>query len=687
MDLLFFVSANLLMLYTFSRLADCFFSAAGGAVKLVRVVVLSITQITLVVLLSGLFIHRLAGVWLTLLSIVVSALLLLIQKRTGKKRPYAGLFVFRSVIDLWNRQGLINRTIILLTVFQILTALYRIFVLPPLVWDVYTYHLPPVMEWLNLNKIPMLIDMPVDRVNYFPLGWKLINLWFVSGTGSRLAELPQLLMAVMIIPTVYGIMKEMNVAGKEAVRYSCLTFFIPSVMMGAVTCQDHIPLTAMTFITVALLMRAYRSCKYSDFILLAMSAGILGGIKITGLKILAVLFFVSLIMWKGRIRLVRICVDHWKRIIVFAGITALLCTFWYLKNYINYGSFLGAPVSGKAMGVLFFVFAGLFIWYLLPAPGFTDNRYFRAGLYCIVSAAATVTIIRFWPDLANPFTVKLPASAIMKNILHFVHRIRDIGGSYTPDLGVISGFGIQFFSFGLTAFITVFSLQIFRKVNRQVRLIFWFSTVLLLMYFLYYYSHFNYRLFGFFAVSGLILWSYLSDRFIKKGSFKTVSGLMVVGMIIYNMLVCFPGHLHEADKWKSSVKMNRYRELRTSDVSSLLKGQEWQYINEYIGAKEGIAYWGGRNSWVLPYYEYPGRKVVWIKKYEDLKVQLRDGRKVLQLNDGLLKWLKSEGISYLHINDQGCWDFEMLVPEKTDKLLHVAQGLYYIKYPSYIQTI
>jgi hypothetical protein len=135
--------------------------------------------------------------------------------------------------------------------------------------------------------------------------------------------------------------------------------------------------------------------------------------------------------------------------------------------------------------------------------------------------------------------------------------------------------------------------------------------------------------------------------------------------------------------WKTFFTMDGGTARTSIRYSPLLKGEDWQYIDRYISPGEAVAYAGGRDSWVFPYFDNRMiRKVYNLRTMPGFRtVPDRKGRNVLRFTPALKENLERLRVRYIHINPQGNYPYEKIYIAANDKnVVKIANNLYYFKW-------
>ncbi len=717
-----FILLNLLVLISSYAAAYRFSGPAGFSEKLITTFLLYISQITFTLLLLGVVVKNLNCLPIIILnsSISLSLLAVFTLKKYSRKALRDFSYHCRTSFSyLLKTKDVFLYILMFLFFFQVVLLLIKIYFLPPHVWDVFSYHLHPVVEWFQTGTIPAAIDTPVSRLNRNPMGLKLLHSWIARFLGDiTWIELPQFVYGLITVLTSYALMLKMNITKNSALKYALSIYFIPLILIESRTCQDHLALTGALFMSTFYFIAVFFEKKDSQLFFLGLSFGLMLGIKISAPHIIIV-FFLALLLAKG-FKLASI-LDFFKKNtrVLVPGIIAVfvLGGYWYLKDisvlraYLRTISRLFRARSGFVLLLLLAVFI-LLRWGFKKFQGsraFKNKKIITVGilLLMIISGAALVksgglikTFVRAQTSPKDLLTdsnfyaqyplLKALKSDFTRNLLVFPFRIKDIGlyTPYTPDFLEQSGFGIQFFSLGLVAYALV-TVLIFKKKYRTsiMGFIFIFSVVLLGTYFFYYYTSANYRLFMFFPVFGLMLWAFLWGKLDPPRYFRCLIDLLLIGMVLFNIFVTFFEGNIDKNRWKTLLTMDNPSDRTSIQYSPFFnsKREDWIFIDNYISPGEPIGYLAHMDSWIFPYFDYRmKRKIYHLRSLEGFRLVKAEGKtNRLEFNPVFRDSLKQRGIHFIHINPHGARHLKKLSRSifiDDGDVIRVTGNLYYFKW-------
>ena len=713
-----FILLNLLMLASSYAAAYRFTADSAFSEKLISTFLLYVSQVSFTLLFLGVAIKNLGFLPIILLNAFISLLLLLTLKKYSKAAAPDFFHQCRASFSrLLKTRDYFLYILITLFCLQVLLLLIKIYFLPPHVWDAFAYHLHPVVEWFQGNMIPAAIDTPVVRLNRNPLGLKLFHFWFVKFFQDLTwVELPQFLYGIIATLASYALMLKMEIRKRSALKYAILIYFIPLILLESRTCQDHLALLGTMLMAALYFVNVFFQKKISQFFFLGLAFGLVIGTKISGPHIVLV-FFLALFLSSGFKPLRAPGFLKKNAGPLCLGIIALFALggYWYVKDTLILSSYLRTlsklfRFNFAVIVVLLAAAALLLRWSFRkpPVARFFKNKIVITIGVLVLLVGVTVALVnnsglikgfvlghesptalltdqRFYAQYPLLEAVK---SRFVKNLLAFPFRIKDIGlyMEYTPDFLEQSGFGIQFFGFGLLAY-ALMTLLMFRKKYRAsiMGFVYIFSLLLLGTYFAYYYSSANYRLFMFFPVFGIILWAFLAEKLNLPKYCLAFIHLLMVGMILFNITVTlFEGNAAK-NRWKTTLTTTNPRERTSIRFSPLLKGADWRFIDRCTRPGEPVGYLAHLDSWTFPYFDNRmERRIYHLRSLKGFRlINTGNGKRRLDFNPVFKESLKQRQIHFIHINPHGARHHRkhikpIFASEKD--LFRVAGNLYYFEW-------
>lgn len=604
---------------------------------------------------------------------------------------------------------------LLLFIIQIVILWVKVYFLPPFVGDVFSYHLHPVVDWFQQGQILSYTDTPVWRANDNPLGSKLIHLWFVIFLRNiTWIEIQQFFSGIILTISVYRIMVKMSIQKANALRYAILIYFIPSILLQSRTAQDHLLMGAFTFLALDYTMDLIFKERPAAILPLFISFGILAGIKKHSILIILVLFVSAFLNrgFNGR-RILEFIKKN--KIILFTGIMGTLgYSFYFFISKLKIYENIWITYKPNFNYSLVWVVVLVFIIIVLPVmikeriPKRIKRWGFPIILGLIIITVSVIVIKNrsilypFFMGNTSPtmaqnknFDSQYPkfTNSFVKNTLAFPFRVKDIGlyTPYTPDLLEISGFGIQFFAFGLIGYAGVLLLSFKQSYRNSIMGFLWLFSILLLgIYFCFYFSWANYRSFIFFGVIGIIAWAFILEKINLKSYLKIYLDVLIGIMILFNGMTCFYEGNMSSTGWKTLFTLDNEMDRTSIKYSTLLNGgkskENWNFIDRYIPVEQPIGYSSGAAAFVFPYFDNGmKRKIYYLNSlpgFSQVQVE-KNGTSynMLQFNGDFIESLKQRGIHFIHLNREATpVKARLYISKECENIYKMAPFLYYIKW-------
>lgn len=714
-----FILLNSLVIFSAHLLADRFHRNASLARQMVTTFMLYIFQVSAVLLLLGRVLNTLEPIWVALANIVISGVVIyLLRREAGSSISAFGQRFSGFWREMLDSRDYALYLLLILMVVQVTVLLAKIYYLPPHVGDVLTYHLHPLVDWYQQGKITEAVSTPVWRANINPLGAKFWHLWIVIYLGDvTWIELPQFVFGIIFFITAFALLVKLSVNRVNAVKYAVLIYFMPSVLLQSRTCQDHLILACCTLMAILYFISVVHEKEGRQVILLAVSFALLLSIKKHSGMVVGALFPALLLSRGFDFFSVRaFFIRNWQRLLVGAVLISVY-SFYFLARSKTLHNALMLKTTNRYVKFLvpFALVLGLYFllhWLTKKLP---LKDFFRKYTAIPISAAVLALLIMGYgavkyrnflepfftghttpatynnPDFANQY----PAfnSKIMKNLLAFPFRVKDIGlyTSYTPDMLEKSGFGIQFFTFGLLAFILLFPFWLFKKSFRDSVMGFlWIYSILLLAgYFFVYFTWANYRNFIFFGVTGIMLWAFLAQRVLVKRYLQIYVDLLLVGMVVFNGIVCLYEGNMQPRQWITVLTASHQAERSTIKFATFTNRpglDAWRFIGQYLAPGEPIGFSGGEDAMTFPYFDHRlQRRVYYINRLPGFRMSRvkRDGGvyKMLVMTDKFRESLRQRGIRFIHLSRFGTpHRLKLFMPQGTPGVTRVASSLYHVEF-------
>ena len=231
---------------------------------------------------------------------------------------------------------------------------------PPHVYDVLTYHLPKVADWIQSGALAAN-PTPVVR-SFWPANFELVQAWFVvfihHDIVVELAGVPFWLLGTF---SVFSICRSLRTKTSSALWGGLAYLCVPVVFQNAVSGKNDIAVAGLFLFVVALLLE-WRNHRWGDMsILLPVASAMCLAI---GTKPTILFMGPAFLLWA-------VCVAPWRkfdvpsmdfhvhpartRIGIVLGImmllSAVLALYWYVRNWMLFGNPFH-PTDFKLFGIL-----------------------------------------------------------------------------------------------------------------------------------------------------------------------------------------------------------------------------------------------------------------------------------------------------------------------------------------------
>jgi len=561
-----FLLVNGLVLFSCWQLSNFLLREQSSlSLRVVATIILSFAHATIVVLLLGV-VFRFLNAWsVPLLSVLISALIVGLSRKWHQPflRP-AG----QALSEMFSGRDYFLFIIAALFIVQALVLLLKVIWLPPHVWDVFVYHLPPAVEWYQQGFIPPVLDTSVARINGAPLGMTLLAYWFfIFFRDDFLVEMPMLLWALSLVPVSIAVMRQSGVSRSWSFKFAVLIFFLPIVLMQAVTNKDHLGLNIGLIAGLLFLAEFVRHRNYPLLVLAATAFGLVLGYKIAAPihVIVALAMFLALLLFRDR----SLLSDRQSRqmLLKTVGLSALVVVaisgYWYLRNLLVYGQLHGA--------------------------------------YGTQLSAAGESLTGDSGAISVALGVFSNSGLFYSNLAGLLPRIFDYTYDYGADLVHISGFGPQFAAFGLLALVVAIGAFFSSRLRQQP--VFLFSSVAVLLFVVLMFVNFNansYRILSFFpmiliAYAGVLLYSsgWLESKWVST----TTSGMILL-CLVWSGLTLLPPHYTNLLRLKSFISLDHDSRTSANFTNWFIRPRPSFYrIIDAVPVAEPIAYVTDRASY------------------------------------------------------------------------------------------
>lgn len=281
-----FVITNASLLYASHLVVRRFFSQARPSVRLVAIATLFYALIILIFQALSPF-HAITKLWVTVTCLLIA---LSTHLAWGYFRNFNADI---EPIRTWIRDGLNSRWAALIIVcgFVALLSFSRALLMPPLSWDCLTYHLTFAALWIKKGTL-VLFSAP-DQLQYahFPINGELFAAWLLLPFHTDLlVNTMNFPLTILGGTSCYAIARELGLSRKEAGFAPVLLCFAPMVYSLITTQYVDTGVFAFCSAAVLFVLRYLKEGFFSDSILALVAAGIVLGIKFTGVPVVGLIF-------------------------------------------------------------------------------------------------------------------------------------------------------------------------------------------------------------------------------------------------------------------------------------------------------------------------------------------------------------------------------------------------------------
>jgi len=305
------------------------FSFLGIESFLKRIIMSSLmlcAQIVLSELFLGLMDMLYAGYIIALNAIVIFVMIFICFIYGKNKIIYVNKHVFRTIdynirrsFDIYN---LILAVLFVLTYGWIVLCAYY---LPARGIDDLSYHLPPILEYIQSHGI-RLLPIRVHTSFAFPENAELLFMWpMVFAPTQQLLDGCNVLFVLLSIVTIYAMLRHFSVSREDSLFASFLYALCPVILMQSGT--NYIDVIVSLFLLMSLYfgLLFYDNQRIVYLYSAAVSIGMVCGMKYTAIFLTIPIHI--LILMKIR------TVYRWHLFLYF-GLILLLCGWWYVRNSI-----------------------------------------------------------------------------------------------------------------------------------------------------------------------------------------------------------------------------------------------------------------------------------------------------------------------------------------------------------------
>ena len=233
--------------------------------------------------------------------------------------------------------------------FLLLRAWMFVLLMPPTSFDTLTYHLPKVAQWVQTGSL-RLPDLPIKRV-FWPSGSECLNAWWaVFPHSDLLVNVPGHFSLALVALASHAMARSAGVSRAGAAWCALAAALVPAYAVHAATCLNDLPVAAGFLYLAALWSRpaAGEEEARTRWALSAAAACLTVGAKPT-LAFLSpgILLLVALHARRSDALALRRCLRAPPGAWALVAAAAFLGSYWYLHNWVRFGSPLYPVVLGE----------------------------------------------------------------------------------------------------------------------------------------------------------------------------------------------------------------------------------------------------------------------------------------------------------------------------------------------------
>ena len=643
MEILTYLSINLLLFASWYALLFRQRELLRLSDRLTGAFILGLTQIIVTEMLLGVVFRKLFPKPLFILNICISFSVLIFALFPGH-----GLSaIYKEIRDSASRiSSILLRDAVLSCIFilfliSVCWIIFLGYLFPSYTWDALWYHLPMVgyiTQSGAIQEIPATYFIE-QFINIFPKNIELLFLWnTIFLKDDAIIDLTQCLFTLIGVLTVYSLARKLKINERSAAYSALLFFFTPILILQSTT--NYVDIAVSVLFLVAVNFQLCRSTANSNnndgsgypgdartpLLLCGLATGILLGSKGSGplfVIILTAAFLThELAGYYSRKKLFgstqpgkvpdhinsRIKDIFIKYVTFFVLPAVLLGGYWYIKNWVIYGS----PVYPMEISIFnVTIFKGLYAGIIDPSPEVINNLSF----------------------------LQRPLYVWQERVKYYLYDSR------------LSGFGPLWFILFLPSL--VFSaVYAIRKKDYN----FLFISALLAVSFILYPRNWNTRYVIFIVGLGALSFGIVLEYFIDRGKvLKFFALLLVVYTFLFSNSPCImPGKvkefIHRPEEERTIARLAPFN----LDLQARQEYGYWIWISNNLSGGETLAYT------FEPLFHSP----LWNREFSNRIVHTKA--------DNYSEWLKSlkeEHVTYILARKRSMEDKWILKEEEALKSL------------------
>ncbi len=227
------------------------------------------------------------------------------------------------------RGNYLNLLLLLVLALWIGNALFRVLLLPPANWDALTYHLPMVANWLQHGYVGFYESTSIRQV-VFPVNAEILQMFHVIFLGKDdLVRLVQFEAFIVSLLGVYYLSRSVGMTVTGSLGAALFFLTLPLGLLQTYSSQNDISVVAGFVISLVWLAAYLTTRRKTALVLLALSLGLLLGVKLHMLflvSVFALIMIAIFLIQPGR---------SWRDAVLFFAAFALSAALLGFDVYFN----------------------------------------------------------------------------------------------------------------------------------------------------------------------------------------------------------------------------------------------------------------------------------------------------------------------------------------------------------------
>ncbi len=351
----------------------------GAIDRLLAIGIVSLTAQILILLVAGVGLKRLGHITVFVLALFLLGIgLLLFRKQFAKLKKSKKNFLqylkdFFGAARIFFANNLLGKAVTIILFISLAAIGLGLIYLPPYAWDEIWYHLTPIAAWYKQGAITQLpeavlwqnynpdavgfdqlafdLSVAYNWANVYPLNVEMGALWTMVLAGSDVladaAQVPYVLLGAL---ATFGLSRMVKAQYITSILAAMLFLLTPMVLIHLRTAYVDAAFAAMVTVSLYLFLKWQKQRQINYALLLGLAAGLMLGIKSTGLAFAAVFILAITAYGVGQCRHRKM---KYRELGLQLGLilSALFIVggFWYLRTWWFYGNPI-YPVKIEILG-------------------------------------------------------------------------------------------------------------------------------------------------------------------------------------------------------------------------------------------------------------------------------------------------------------------------------------------------